>query len=142
MTLELKLALFAVFAQVALTFYAVLRMGFVRLAAIKHQRIPLGDVALNSSNYPKHAIKHGNNLANQFEFPVLLYTAVLLAILLDVVPMSFAIACIGFVITRYAHRFVHVTKNDVRVRFLLFLLGIFLLAVAWVILGWQVIFVI
>jgi hypothetical protein len=139
MTLELKLALLAVFAQVALTFYAVFRMGVVRLNAIKAHKIPLGDVALSSTNYPKEALKHGNNLDNQFQFPVLLYVVVLFAITLEAVSMAFSLACIGFVITRFAHRFVHVTRNDVRLRFTLFLLGVIILSLAWVILGLNVI---
>lgn len=139
MTLELKLALLAVFAQVALTFFAVIRMGIVRLNAIKAHKIPLGDVALSSTNYPKDALKHGNNLDNQFQFPVLLYVAVLFAITLEAVSMAFSLACIGFVITRFAHRFVHVTNNNVQVRFVLFLVGVIILSLAWVILGLNVI---
>jgi hypothetical protein len=135
----LKLALLAVLAQVALTFFAVIRMGIVRLNAIKAHNIPLGDVALSSTNYPKEALKHSNNLDNQFQFPVLLYVAVLFAIVLEAVSMAFALACVSFVITRYAHRFVHVTNNDVRLRFVLFLGGVISLAAAWVILGLTVI---
>jgi hypothetical protein len=135
MPLEMKLAMIAVFAQVALTFYAVITMGVARVGAIKEHNIRLGDIALSSTSYPADTVKHGNNLANQFEFPILLYTAVVFSIILDAGSMLFSIACLAFVITRFGHRFVHVTKNDVRTRFKIFLLGILFLSIAWIVLG-------
>lgn len=136
MPLHLEIALISVFAQVALTFYAVLRMGMVRLASIRDYEISLHSIAIDSSNYPENARKHANNLANQFEFPILLYVAVMLAVVFDVSSMPFAISCAGFVISRYFHRFVHVRRNNVRIRFVVFLAGIGLLALAWIFLGY------
>ncbi len=131
MPIDLKLSLIAVFFQVALTFYAAISTALARLRAIKEHDIRLADVALNSRAYPDAALKHGNNLSNQFEFPVLLYVAVVLALVLEASSMPFALACLGYVVTRLHHRIVHVTANDVRHRFVVFLVGIILLALAW-----------
>ncbi|MFT4715296.1 MAG: hypothetical protein ACI9ZD_001421 [Paracoccaceae bacterium] len=135
MPLDLKLAMIAVFAQVLLTFYAAVRMGMVRVAAIKEHKIKLGDIALATSSYPDEARKHGNNLTNQFEFPILLYAVVGFSIVLEAGSMLLSIACLGFVITRFWHRFVHVSSNNVTKRFKIFLLGITMLFVAWILLG-------
>lgn len=136
MPLHLEIALISVFAQVALTFYAVLRMGMVRLRSIRDYEISLHLIAIDSSNYPDDARKHANNLANQFEFPILLYVAVMLAVVFDVSSMLFALSCAGFVISRYMHRFIHVRRNNVRVRFMVFSVGLGMLALAWIFLGY------
>ncbi|MDA0222866.1 MAG: MAPEG family protein [Rhodobacterales bacterium] len=133
-----KLALVAVFLQVALTFYAVIRMAQVRIKSIRQNRIRISDIALDARRYPEDAQKFANNLTNQFEFPMLLYVAVLFAMVYDAFSLAFAWLCIGFVATRYLHRYIHVTSNDVVRRFQVFLVGIVLLSLAWLVLGLNV----
>ncbi len=121
MPLDLKIAIVCVFVQVALTLYAVLRMGIVRPRQIRKYDINLGKIAVDNSNYLEEARKYANNLMNQFEFPILLYMGVLLAVMFDVSSMPFALCCVAYVITRYFHRFIHVHSNRVSVRFKVFL---------------------
>ncbi|MFQ5437657.1 MAG: MAPEG family protein [Paracoccaceae bacterium] len=129
--LDLKIALVSVFLQVGLTFFAMIRVALLRVRAVKSGAAKIGDIALSSAHYPEAARRHGNNLANQFEFPVLLYVAVILAAQFNVSSMPFALACLAYVVTRILHRFIHVTTNDVVQRFQVFLTGIVLLALAW-----------
>ena len=135
LTLDLRIALATVFAQVALTFWAVARMGLARLRAVSQKEVRLGEIALSSEPYPEEAKKHANNLSNQFEMPTLMYVAVILAAIFDASSMPFALALIAFVVTRFLHRFIHVTTNDVRNRFSAYLAGIVALLVAWLFLG-------
>ena len=137
MPLDLKIAVFSVFAQVLLTFYAVIKVGLSRIAAIRRHDIRLSDVALDASSYPEFARRHGANLSNQFEFPILLYVGVMLAVLFDASSMLFAICCLAFVICRYYHRLVHVRSNQVVRRFQVFVAGIIMLFFAWVVLGFN-----
>ncbi len=135
MALDVKLAVFAVFAEVALTFYAAIAMGIARMRAVRDHKVSLEDVAVDTSAYPEDARKLGNNLANQFEFPVLLYVAVILASIYDAASMPFALSCLAYVVTRIHHRLIHVTSNKVQVRFQVFLAGLFFLFSAWVFLA-------
>ncbi len=133
--LDLKIAIACVFLQAGLTFYAILRVGFVRVRMIREENIRLAQIALDGQAYPDEARKQANNLANQFEFPVLLYMAVVFAAVFDASSMPFALACLVFVITRFIHRFIHVRSNNVVRRFKVFLIGVAVLAFAWLVLG-------
>ena len=135
MSLDIKLALIAVFVQVALTFYAAVTMGIARVRAVRGQAVSMGDIALDSTAYPDETRKYGNNLANQFEFPVLLYVAVILASLYDAASMAFALSCVAYVVTRLHHRLIHVGRNKVALRFQVFLAGLVFLFMAWVFLA-------
>jgi len=129
--LDLKIALFAVLAQVFLTFYAAIRMGVKRLHAIRSREVKLADIEVNTHAYPDHTRRYGNNLSNQFEFPILLYVAVMLSVEFNASSLPFAIACLAFVITRYYHRLIHVRSDNVVRRFYAFLVGLGLLILAW-----------
>ena len=133
--LDLKIVVVCVFLQAGLTFYAVVRMATLRVRAVKAGDVRLAEIALQTHGYPDEARQHANNLANQFEFPVLLYVAAAFAAIFEASSMPFALACLGYVVTRFHHRLVHVTSNNVVHRFQVFLLGIALLFLAWVFLG-------
>ena len=133
--LDLKIALVCVFLQAGLTFYAAVRMGMVRVRTIREQGIKLRDVALDGRAYPEAARQQANNLSNQFEFPLLMYVAVVLAAVLEASSMPFALALVGYVITRFQHRMIHVGTNRVHRRFQVFLAGLGLLFLAWVFLA-------
>ncbi len=135
LSLDLKIALAAVFIEVGLTFYAAVTMAVVRVRAIRDTGIELSQIALDSTAYPRAALKYGNNLNNQFQFPMLLYVAVIFASLYDAASMPFALACLGYVVTRLHHRIIHVGSNNVRLRFQIFLTGLVLLFLAWVFLA-------
>ncbi len=135
LSLDLKIALASVFAQVLLSFYAALTMGIARARAVSDGRVSADEVAIDSNAYPDDVRKLGNNLATQFEFPVLLYSAVAFAAIFDAASMPFALACVGYVITRVLHRFVHVNANDVRARFQVYMAGLALLFLAWIFLA-------
>ncbi len=135
LSLDLKIALASVFVQVLLSFYAALAMGVARTRAVRDGRMPPEHVALDSNACPEDVRKLGNNLADQFEFPVLLYSAVAFAAIFDAASMPFALACVGYVVTRILHRFIHVNANDVRARFQVYMAGLFLLFLAWVFLA-------
>ena len=72
-----------------------------------------------------------NNLANQFELPVLFH-AVCLALFVTggAGPVAVWLAW-AFVLSRYAHAFVHVTSNRIRFRQPMFTLGFLALGAMW-----------
>ena len=55
--IDMQIAIVCVFVQAALTFYAVFRMGVVRIRSIRQHNIRLSDIALDSRAYPAEALK-------------------------------------------------------------------------------------
>ncbi len=131
----LNIALVAVFLQVALTFWAIYRMGMVRVASLKAREVSLGDIALETSKYPARVRQFQNNAHNQFETPILLYVLVLLAVAVDAANWGVAAGAALFMVSRFWHRAIHVGTNDVRRRFNVYLFGLVALLLGWVSLG-------
>lgn len=73
------------------------------------------------------------NIANQFELPVLFHPVCLLLYITDADNIVTVVLAWLFVISRYAHSFVHVTSNRLRYRAPLFAIGFALLVCLW---GW------
>lgn len=128
-------ALVCVFLQVGLTFWAVIRMGMVRVASLKSREVKLGDIALATHAYPDHVKPHQNNVDNQFQTPTLLYVVVGLAAGHDAANWGLAVGAVIFIVSRFVHRAIHVGKNDVTNRFYAYLVGIIGLFIAWASLG-------
>ncbi len=131
----LSIALIAVFLQVALTFWALVRMGKSRVASHVAKEVTYGDIALDTRNYPDEVRKISNNLTNQFETPVLFYAVVTLAAATQSANWPVAIGAVIFVASRYVHHMIHVGSNHVRKRFNAFLVGLIGLLIAWIGLG-------
>lgn len=73
------------------------------------------------------------NIANQFEIPVLFYAACLLLYITDADNIVTIILGWIFVLSRYAHSYVHVTSNKLRYRAPAFAIGVAALVMMW---GW------
>ena len=131
----LSIALICVFLQVALTFYALVRMGKSRVASHVAKEVSFGDIALDTRNYPEDVRKVSNNVSNQFETPVLLYAVVAIAVASESANWPLAAGTMIYVASRYAHHIIHVGSNHVRKRFNAFLVGLIGLLIAWIGLG-------
>jgi hypothetical protein len=90
------------------------------------------DIALNQPNWPKKATQLGNCLKNQFEFPLLFYALVALALPLRQADLAFVLLSWVFVATRYVHAGIFVTSNDVKQRSLAFFAGAIVLLIMWI----------
>ncbi|MEO1918985.1 MAG: MAPEG family protein [Paracoccaceae bacterium] len=134
MMTPIGIALICVFVQVGLTFYAIVRMGKVRMASYKSKEYSMKDIALDSRNYPAHIQSIGNNVSNQFETPILFYAVVAIAAATDSTNWMLAAGSVIFVASRLAHHVVHVGSN-VSKRFKAFLIGLIGLLLAWIGLG-------
>ena len=130
-----SIALICVFLQVGLTFWALVRMGSVRVASVKAKEVTFGDVALDTRNYPDGVRKVSNNVINQFETPVLFYAVVAMALATGTANWPVAVGAVIFVASRYVHHMIHVGSNHVRKRFNAFLVGLIGLLIAWIGLG-------
>jgi len=121
----------AVFAQIALTFGVLIKMGTSRVAALKAREVTLEEVALGSDAYSNNVKKISNNFNNQLQLPVLLYTAVALFIVLDKVDFQAITLAWAFVISRFFHSVIHIRSNHVKKRFKMYVTGAFILMTLW-----------
>lgn len=117
--------------QVALTYAVYVLMSYRRKAAIRAGSARTSDFRENRNEPPENLFVR-NNLANQFELPVLFFAACLaLYVTNGANAFTVALAWI-FVISRYGHAAVHVTTNRIRHRQPLFVAGFLALFVMWV----------
>jgi hypothetical protein len=125
--------LLPVFAHVLLVFILLFWMGKERRDALASREVHLRDIALGEPNWPTKATQLANCLKNQFEFPVLFYVLVALALPLRQADLLFVLLSWVFVVTRYAHAGIFVTSNNVKQRSLAFSAGVIVLLVMWIV---------
>ncbi len=121
------------FVLVLLTFGLMVLMARSRIGALKAGQVKMGDVALGQTNWPPRTQQISNCYHNQFQLPVLYYVLTILAIVTKHADYLFVIMAWLFVLSRYAHAYVHCTSNYVRHRFNAFLVGALILLAMWVI---------
>ncbi|MFT6657920.1 MAPEG family protein [Maritalea sp.] len=126
-----KLLLIAVFAQVFLMFAVLIILGSRRLPLVFNEKIKIADVALDGEAWPLPAKLASNNFSNQFQLPMLFFALAGVALSIQQVSLWLAILAVLFVISRYIHTAIHITGNRVHRRFLVYVIGMAILALMW-----------
>jgi hypothetical protein len=129
--MSLAAALAPVFVQVALTFVLLFWAGITRVRLVRQGVVKAGDIALRQAKWPEKATQRINAYENQLELPVLFYVLMLAAVFAGAMTMALAVLSWLFVGSRVLHAYVHVTGNDLRRRFFLFLAGAIVLVAMW-----------
>jgi hypothetical protein len=118
--------------QIILPNIALLVLAKRKMADRKTGDFDPKKTALDNTAWSEGVVKVSNNLANQFQMPVLFYALCLMAYVLDAVSGFLLGLAWFFVVTRYAHAFVHMGSNYIPHRFPLFLIGVVAL---WAMIG-------
>ncbi|MFC3033857.1 MAPEG family protein [Pseudoalteromonas fenneropenaei] len=130
-----KFLVLTVFAQVMLTFSVMYIMGKRRFAAAKEHLIEKSAfTAMRLDSAPDEVRIADRHFINQFEIPTLFYVAAVTALAVKAVSVWFVAFSLVFVITRYAHSVVHLGKNQVLLRYRLFLIGCVMCLAQWLVL--------
>ncbi|MCJ8142161.1 MAPEG family protein [Ancylobacter sp. A5.8] len=124
--------LLPVFVLVFLAFALLLLLGGRRKAALAAGEVDLEQAPLDDRAWPASVRQASNAFRNQFELPVLFYAVVTLALVTRKADIGFVVLSWIFVLSRFGQAFVHVTSNDVRWRFLSFVIGFGALVLMWV----------
>ena len=126
-------------AHVLLVIGLFIVMGRRKFAAVAAGQVDRKKAALDKNQWPEEVQKATNCIANQFEVPVLFHVLALMAQVQGMTSAWLAGLAVFFVLTRYAHAYVHTTSNYVPHRFRIFLVGLatvlvmtLTLAVIWV----------
>lgn len=127
-----KLLILILFLQVVLTSGIMVLMGRRRFAAARNKEFhyqAFRTMDLTGAN--ERVITASRNFDNQFQMPMLFFFAVLLILQQQQADMIFVLMAGLFVALRALHALVHVTSNQVRARFNLFLASCVVLWVIW-----------
>ncbi|OEO31003.1 hypothetical protein VW23_018510 [Devosia insulae DS-56] len=120
----------AILAQGALALGLLWYLGTIRIPTVMKGEVRIDDIALERQGWPKREWQASNAFDNQFQLPVLFYVGAGLALYFGPTLFEIVLAWL-FVVSRYAHAFVHITDNHVIRRFAAYFVGLLLLCVFW-----------
>lgn len=121
-------------AHVLLVYAVYILMRLRRGRAIENGSARISQFRENRDE-PAESLFVRNNLANQFELPVLFHAACLaLFVTGNAGALAIGLAWI-FAISRYGHAYVHVTSNRIRYRQPLFVIGFVAAGLMWLLLA-------
>ena len=116
-----------VLAHMVLIFMLYIYLGIVKSRAVKEGSVDRRKAALNSKAWPESVVKVSNNLANQFESPILFYMLSIIYAITNNVSGVIIMLMSLYVLSRHIHAYIHVTTNYVPYRFKCFLFGVVIL---------------
>ncbi len=125
--------LFPIFAMFFLTGLVLLRLRSMRFAAIRNKEISAEFYRDYPEGQEPEALRVvSRHYINLFEMPLLFYVGVILTYVTNQVNYWMIGLAWGYVVLRYLHSLVHLTSNNVPVRFSLYFASTFVLLVLWV----------
>ena len=126
------LILYPVFAMFLLVAVVLLRMRSMRFAAVRRREVSVDYYrAFQGDEEPEPLRVVSRHFSNLFEMPVLFYVGVLMAYVTHQVSWWLIGCAWAYVALRCVHTYVHLTSNDVRVRFGMYFASGFVLLVMW-----------
>ena len=125
-----------VLAQLLIPILVLLLNGKRKADDVKAGKHDPGKSAMNNKAWSDPVVLTSNNLANQFQLPVIFYVLCLVLFQLDAVTAANLSVAVLFVVTRYVHAYIHVTSNYVPVRMRVFMIGALLLLVLFGMTAW------
>ena len=126
--------LYPVFAMVALTFFCIGRLGFLRFAAVNRGEIDPRFFSLyRGYDEPEKLAAYSRHVTNLFETPLLFYVIVLTAFVTEQSGDWLLGLAWVYVALRFVHSYVHLTSNVVLTRFRIFAISMLALTALWAI---------
>ena len=131
--MSIQSVLLPVFILIAMTFILLVLTGRSRVGALRRGELRIRDIALGQNAWPDAPAKFGRAYQNQLELPFLFYLLVILTLFTRKADLPFVILEWIFVLARIGHAYVHVTSNVLPRRFAVFVFGMVVLALMWLI---------
>jgi len=128
-----------VLAQIFLTLTMFILLGARKVKAVKAGEVNRQQAALNNQVWPDEVVKVSNNIANQFEAPVLFFVLCLVLYSINAAGTAAISLAWLFALSRYAHAYVHTGSNYVPMRFRLFLTGCLVLIGMLILVAWELV---
>jgi hypothetical protein len=125
--------LYPVFALFLLTAFSTLRLAGLRLSAVKKGEVnPKFYRDYHGFEEPIKLRVASRHVINLYEAPVLFYTASIIALVTSVGGFLIVALAWAYVVLRYLHSYVHLTSNNVLLRFRLFASSQAVLVAIWI----------
>jgi hypothetical protein len=115
--------------QIMLVLLLYILLGIEKSKAVKAGTVDRVKAALHSDAWPDHVVRVSNNIANQFETPILFFVLSLVFFSLKAVDVTVLVLSCAYVISRIVHAYIHVTSNYVPKRRGVFMVGCVILIV-------------
>ena len=129
-----------VLAQVFLTLVMFIVLGARKAKVVKTGKVNRQQAALDNRVWPENVVKVSNNIANQFEVPVLFYVLCFVIFSTQITGILPVVLAWLFTLSRYAHAYVHVGSNYVPLRLGLFMFGCLVLLAMLLLAVWKLAF--
>jgi len=123
--------LYPVFAMFLLVVVVLNRLRSLRFAAVGRKEVSIAYYRAYQGDEPEALRVVAHHFSNLFEMPVLFYVGVLMTYASQQVSYWILGLAWLYVALRYAHSYVQLTSNDVRIRFGAFVASSIVLAVMW-----------
>jgi hypothetical protein len=133
-SMTLNAILWPMIAHVALVFFVYALLGWRRRQAVMAGETRISAFRENRDEPPSSLFVR-NNLANQFELPLLFHACCLALAVAGAVGNVAVVLAWLFVVSRLVHTAIHVTSNRIRFRQPAFIAGFLALAAMWVMLA-------
>lgn len=116
-----------------LTFFCLFRLGYLRAKAVAAGEIKARFFeSYRGDDEPDRLRIHSRHLVNLFEVPVLFYAITLINAVAGVTASLDVIFAWTYVTLRFVHSWVHLTSNNVLLRFRIFALSALILVALWI----------
>ena len=119
--------IYPVLAHLFLVLGLYIILGLRKSTAVKKKSVDLKDASLNNQAWPPAVVQVSNNIANQFESPILFYALCFIGFLTGIGNVFVIFLCWSYVFLRYVHSYVHISKNIVPYRLRVFVLSLLVL---------------
>jgi hypothetical protein len=127
-----NLILYPLFAMFFLVAGVLARMAQLRVGAVGSGEMNVKYYrAYQGGEEPEHLRVITRHFINLFEVPVLFYVVVILTYITQQVSTWMIVCAWAYVAARYVHSYVHLTSNDVLMRFRVFIASGLILLVLW-----------
>jgi hypothetical protein len=115
--------------QIMLVLLLYILLGIEKSKAVKAGTVDRKKTALHNNAWPDHVLRVSNNIANQFETPILFFVLSLVFFSLKAVDVTVLVLSCVYVASRIVHAYIHVTSNYVPKRLGVFMVGCVILIV-------------
>ena len=126
-----------VLMQILLILLMYMLLGYRKEKKKKTGNVNLKATALDNKAWPPEVVKVSNNIDNQFEIPMVFFVLCLLFFGIGQVDLLVLSLAWAYVISRYAHAYVHIGSNYVPLRMRIFAFGCLVLLTMAFVAAWK-----
>ena len=124
--------LYPAFTMMALTFYCLVRLGILRMNAVRSGEVDSRFYSLyRGYEEPEKLALYSRHVIHHFETPVLFYILCITAFVTGQGSVTVVGLAWAYVALRFVHSYVHLAGNIVPVRFRIFVVSMIVLALMW-----------